>query len=88
MKNGNRNTSYEGREIIQKMFRRRGVGKRLEFRMSLGILVSINFQDGNRGQNIDVLYNLADTKSKLDKTTVYLNLKEPFRLLASDTFLR
>ena len=36
VKNGNRNTSYEGREIIQKMFRRRGVGKRLEFRVSLG----------------------------------------------------
>lgn len=33
VKNGNRDTSYEGREIIQKMFRRRGAGKRLEFRM-------------------------------------------------------
>ena len=36
MRNGNKDTSYEGRETIQKTFRRCGVGKRLEFRMSLG----------------------------------------------------
>lgn len=36
VRESSKETSCEGREIIQRIFGRSGVGKRLEFRMSLG----------------------------------------------------